>query len=87
MGGKNAPKLKTPETEASGVSILMVASTTGCRVLRLPQRRTCSFRCRSLLWLRRHKTFGLRRRPALRLDRWPTSPARIGVVPLSSTGG
>ncbi len=31
-----APKLKTPETEASGVSILVTRSTTGCCVLRLP---------------------------------------------------
>jgi hypothetical protein len=44
--------LKTPETEASGVSILITRSTTGCCVLQLPQRRTCSFRCRSFLWLR-----------------------------------
>ena len=29
-------KLKTPETEASGVSILVTSSTTGCCVLRFP---------------------------------------------------
>jgi len=42
------PKLKTPEAEAPGVSMLgELNSTTGCRVLRLPQRPTSRFRLRS----------------------------------------
>jgi hypothetical protein len=85
---KTFPKLKTPETEASGASILIPRSTTGCCVLRLSQGRTCSFRCRSFLGLRRLEepsTFADCSR--LRLDRWPTSPARIGVLSSSSTGG
>jgi len=45
--------LKTPETEASGVSILITRSTAGCCVLRLPQWLTFSFRWRHILWLRR----------------------------------
>ena len=49
-----------------------------CCVLQLPQWPLSSFRWRSILWLRRHKTSDLRRRHALRLDRWPTF--RLGSV-------
>jgi len=49
-----------------------------CCVLQLPQWPPSSFRWRCYLWLRRHITSDLRRRPALRLDRWPTF--RLGSV-------
>jgi hypothetical protein len=45
---KRRPKLKTPETEASGVSILITHSTTGCCVLQSPQELTTSFHWLSL---------------------------------------
>jgi hypothetical protein len=51
-------------------------STGGCCVLRLPQRRTVSLRCRSLLWLRRLQAASLR---------WlPYFPARPGANPTVS---
>jgi len=63
-------------------------STTGCRVLRLPQRPTfqlpldaASSGCAGTEPPTRVDC------SALRLDRRPTSPARIGVLSFSSTGG
>lgn len=72
------PKLKTPETEASGVSILITRQCNRCCALRLPQRPTSSFRWRRNLWLRWRSVSNLRRRPALQLDRGPT--LRLGSV-------
>jgi len=54
-----------------------------CCVLQLPQWPPSSFRWRCYLWLRRHRTSDLRRRLALRLDRWPTF--RLGSVSCPST--
>jgi preprotein translocase subunit SecA len=57
-------------------------SATGCRVPRLPQRRTCSFRCRSLLWLRRYGTFSSRllaRSPARPKADFPGSDRCVGT--------
>jgi hypothetical protein len=74
----NFTRLSIPNN-ARTPRISLSRSTTGCRVLRLPQRRTCSFRCRSLLWLRRHGTFGLRllpRTPARPVADFPGSDRR-----------
>ena len=51
---KNQHKLKTPETEASGVSILMISQYSQCCTLRLPQRPTLQLSLAVVSsWLRR----------------------------------
>ena len=50
----NARKLKTPETEASGVSILTISQYSRCCILRLPQRPTLQLSLAvASSWLRR----------------------------------
>jgi len=63
-----AHKLKTPETEASGVSILITRSTAGVASSSYPSGRSPAFAGAWFLWLRRHSSSDLRQRPALRLD-------------------
>jgi hypothetical protein len=75
---KTSPKLKTPETEASGVSILITRSTAGVASSSYPSGRSPAFAGAWFLWLRRHSSPDLRQRPALRLDWWPTP--RLGSV-------
>jgi hypothetical protein len=54
VNGENRHKLKTPETEASGVSILTISQYSRCCILRLPQRPTLQLSLAvASLWLRR----------------------------------
>ena len=71
---KSRPKLKTPETEASGVSILITQQYSRCCVLRLLQRTTLSFRWRHLPLAVPAQTSDLRPRYALQHARRPTLP-------------
>jgi hypothetical protein len=54
LPGENRHKLKTPETEASGVSILMNSQYRRCCILRLPQKPTLQLSLAvASSWLRR----------------------------------
>ena len=73
-----APKLKTPETEASGVSILITRSTVGAASSGSPSGRPPAFAGAATSGCAGFQNSDLRRRPALQLDRWPTF--RLGSV-------
>jgi len=73
-----APKLKTPETEASGVSILITRSTVGAASSGSPSGRPPAFAGAATSGCAGFQNSNLRRRPALQLDRWPTF--RLGSV-------
>ncbi len=76
--GKKAPKLKTPETEASGVSILITRSTVGVASSGSPSGRPPAFAGAATSGCAGFQNSDLRRRSALQLDRWPTF--RLGSV-------
>ena len=75
---KNTPKLKTPETEASGVSILITRSTAGVVSSSYPSGRPPAFAGAATIGCAGFQNSDLRRRSALQLDRWPT--LRLGSV-------
>src|SRR5271166_4469108 len=75
---KSPPKLKTPETEASGVSILITRSTVGVASSGYPSGRPPAFAGAATSGCAGFQNSDLRRRPALQLDRWPTF--RLGSV-------
>ena len=75
---KSPPKLKTPETEASGVSILITRSTVGAASSGYPSGRPPAFAGAATSGCAGFQNSDLRRRPALQLDRWPTF--RLGSV-------
>jgi len=70
--------LKTPEAEASGVSILITRSTTGVASSSSPSGRPPAFAGAATSGCAGFQNSDLRRRPALQLDRWPTF--RLGSV-------
>jgi hypothetical protein len=69
---KMALKLKTPEAEASGVSILITRSTVGAASSGYPSGRPPAFAGAATIGCAGFQNSDLRRRPALQLDRWPT---------------
>jgi hypothetical protein len=75
---KNAPKIENARDRSLWRFNLDHSQYNRCCVLQLPQWPPSSFRWRCYLWLRRHSSSDFRRRPALRLDRWPT--LRLGSV-------
>ena len=75
---KSPPKLKTPETEASGVSILITRSTAVVASSGSPSGRPPAFAGAATSGCAGFQNSDLRRRPALQLDRWPT--LRLGSV-------
>jgi len=75
---QKAPKIENARGRSLWRLNLDHSQYNRCCVLQLPQWPPSSFRWRCYLWLRRHKTSDLRRRPALRLDQWPTF--RLGSV-------
>ena len=75
---KRAPKIENARDRSLWRLNLDHSQYNRCCVLQLPQWPPSSFRWRCILWLRRHRTSDLRRRLALRLDRWPT--LRLGSV-------
>jgi len=75
---KKPPKLKTPETEASGVSILITRSTADAASSGYPSGRPPAFAGAATSGCAGFQNSDLRRRPALQLDRWPTF--RLGSV-------
>jgi len=77
-GLKKSPKIENARDRSLWRFNLDHSQYSRCCVLQLPQWPPSSFRWRCILWLRRHITSDLRRRPALRLDRWPTF--RLGSV-------
>jgi hypothetical protein len=76
--GKKAPKIENARDRSLWRFNLDHSQYNRCCVLQLPQWPPSSFRWRCYLWLRRHSSSDFRRRPALRLDRWPTF--RLGSV-------
>jgi hypothetical protein len=75
---KTPPKLKTPETEASGVSILITRSTAVVVSSGSPSGRPPAFAGAATSGCAGFQNSNFRRRPALQLDRWPTF--RLGSV-------
>ena len=75
---KKSPKIENARDRSLWRFNLDHSQYSRCCVLQLPQWPPSSFRWRCILWLRRHRTSDLRRRPALQLDRWPTF--RLGSV-------
>jgi len=75
---KKPPKLKTPETEVSGVSILITRSTVGAASSSYPSGRPPAFAGAATSGCAGFQNSDLRQRPALQLDRWPT--LRLGSV-------
>ena len=75
---KKPPKIENARDRSLWRFNLDHSQYNRCCVPQLPQWPPSSFRWRCILWLRRHRTFDLRRRLALRLDRWPTP--RLGSV-------
>ncbi len=75
---KTPPKIENARDRSLWRFNLDHSQYNRCCVPQLPQWPPSSFRWRCILWLRRHRTSDLRRRLALRLDRWPTP--RLGSV-------